>query len=87
MKVGEWEPRAQVVSYMPLIAEGMQRTLPHCYCVPGLQGMLSIGAAMLGSPSVLGVDIDEDALCLASENLEDADCSELVQTPDSLSIK
>lgn len=33
-------------------------------------GMLSIGAAMLGSPHVIGIDIDDDALCTAQENCE-----------------
>lgn len=31
-------------------------------------GMLSAGAALLGSPSVLGIDVDEDALEVALEN-------------------
>ena len=35
-----------------------------------MQGMLSIGAAMLGSLHVIGVDIDEDALQTAQENCE-----------------
>ena len=35
-----------------------------------MQGMLSIGAAMLGSVHVIGVDIDEDALQTAQENCE-----------------
>ena len=35
-----------------------------------VQGMLSIGAAMLGSPHVIGIDIDDDALCTAQENCE-----------------
>lgn len=32
--------------------------------------MLGIGAAMLGSPHVIGIDIDEDALQTAQENCE-----------------
>lgn len=32
--------------------------------------MLAIGAALLGSPAVLGVDIDEDALEVAQCNCE-----------------
>lgn len=32
--------------------------------------MLSIGAAMLGSPHVIGIDIDDDALGTAQENCE-----------------
>lgn len=32
--------------------------------------MLSAGAALLGSPAVVGVDIDEDALEIALENCE-----------------
>ncbi|KAK9807715.1 hypothetical protein WJX72_007040 [[Myrmecia] bisecta] len=34
-------------------------------------GMLSIGAAMLGSPHVIGLDIDEDALEVAHSNVDD----------------
>lgn len=33
--------------------------------------MLSIGAAMLGAGHVLGVDIDSDALCIASSNVHE----------------
>ena len=33
--------------------------------------MLSIGAAMLGSPSVIGIDVDRDALDLAQSNLDE----------------
>lgn len=33
-------------------------------------GMLSIGAAMLGSPHVIGVDIDDEALQTAQDNCE-----------------
>ncbi|GBF93134.1 methyltransferase [Raphidocelis subcapitata] len=33
-------------------------------------GMLSAGAALLGSPAVVGVDIDDDALAVALENRE-----------------
>ena len=32
--------------------------------------MLGIGAAMLGSPHVIGVDIDEDALQTAQQNCQ-----------------
>ena len=32
--------------------------------------MLGIGAALLGSPHVIGVDIDEDALATAQENVD-----------------
>ena len=32
------------------------------------QGMLGIGAAMLGSFHVIGIDVDEDALQTAQEN-------------------
>lgn len=35
-----------------------------------LQGMLAIGAALLGSPAVLGVDVDADALEVAQHNCE-----------------
>lgn len=35
-----------------------------------LQGMLAIGAALLGSQAVLGVDIDADALEVAQRNCE-----------------
>ena len=33
------------------------------------QGMLSIGAAIMGASTVTGVDIDEDALCVAQRNM------------------
>ena len=36
-----------------------------------LQGMLAIGAALLGAPHVIGVDIDADALELACSNTEE----------------
>lgn len=32
--------------------------------------MLGIGAALLGSPHVIGVDIDDDALATAQENVD-----------------
>jgi hypothetical protein len=35
-----------------------------------LQGMLAIGAALLGSPCVLGLDVDPDALEVAQDNCE-----------------
>ena len=35
-----------------------------------VQGMLSIGAAMLGSLHVIAIDIDEDALHTAQSNCE-----------------
>lgn len=35
------------------------------------QAMLSIGAALLGSPYVLGVDIDEEALEVAQSNVDE----------------
>ncbi|KAK9794599.1 hypothetical protein WJX73_004297 [Symbiochloris irregularis] len=38
-------------------------------------GMLSIGAAALGSQQVLGIDVDADALELAATNIEEAECS------------
>lgn len=34
-------------------------------------GTLSIGAALLGAGHVLGIDADEDALCIAQENLDE----------------
>lgn len=34
------------------------------------QGMLAIGAALLGSPCVLGADIDADALDVAQRNCD-----------------
>jgi ribosomal protein L11 methylase PrmA len=34
------------------------------------QGMLAIGAALLGAASVLAVDVDADALDVAAANLE-----------------
>ena len=34
------------------------------------QGMLGIGASMLGSPHVLGIDIDADALEVAITNAD-----------------
>ena len=36
-----------------------------------LQGRLTVGAALLGSPHVIGVDIDEAALDTCQENLEE----------------
>lgn len=36
-----------------------------------LQGMLSIGAAMLGSSHVIGLDTDADALETAISNMEE----------------
>lgn len=36
-----------------------------------LQGMLSIGAAMLGSSHVVGMDVDADALQIAQSNVEE----------------
>lgn len=41
------------------------------------QGMLAIGAAALGCPHVLGIDIDLDALAVAARNLEDVGGGEL----------
>ncbi len=41
------------------------------------QGMLAIGAAVLGCPHVLGIDIDLDALAVAARNLEDVGGGEL----------
>jgi predicted RNA methylase len=35
-----------------------------------LQGMLAIGAALLGSPCVIGLDLDPDALQVAQDNCE-----------------
>jgi predicted RNA methylase len=35
--------------------------------------MLSIGAALLGSSQVIGVDVDPDALELAQQNCDDFD--------------
>ena len=48
-----------------------------------LQGMLGIGAAMLGSSHVIGIDIDADALQTAQEN---CDQFEDLQVRTSLSI-
>lgn len=36
-----------------------------------MQAMLSIGAALLGSPHVLGLDVDEDALEVAQSNVQE----------------
>jgi predicted RNA methylase len=36
-----------------------------------LQGMLGIGASLLGSSHVLGVDIDPDALMVAQANADE----------------
>lgn len=44
-----------------------------------MQGMLSAGAALMGSPAVLGIDIDLDALCIARQNVEEADCCQQVR--------
>lgn len=41
-------------------------------------GMLSAGAALMGSPAVLGIDIDLDALCIARQNVEEADCCQQI---------
>jgi predicted RNA methylase len=35
-----------------------------------VQGMLAIGAALLGSPCVIGLDVDADALEVAQDNCE-----------------
>lgn len=43
-----------------------------------MQGTLSIGAAALDSAYVLGIDVDPDALKLARENIEEAECTEAV---------
>lgn len=40
----------------------------HCQC---LQGMLGIACSLKGSPHVLGIDIDEDALHQAAQNIEE----------------
>lgn len=38
-----------------------------------LQGMLGIGAAVLGASHVLGIDLDPDALEVAQSNCDDFD--------------
>lgn len=49
------------------------------------QGMLGIGAALLGSSHVIGVDIDSDALETAQGNLESFEDVQASQHPQSLS--
>jgi hypothetical protein len=44
---------------------------PSLSALPAVQGMLAIGAALLGSGQVIGVDVDPDALALAQENCGD----------------
>jgi len=39
----------------------------------GVQGILSIACALLGAPYVLGVDLDQDSLAIAVENVADFD--------------
>ena len=50
--------------------------------------MLSIGAAVLGSPHVLGIDVDIDALTTAAHNVAEADCIAEVhpKTPSGVMI-
>ena len=36
----------------------------------GMQGRLAIGAALLGSPHVIGIDIDSSALETCSQNMD-----------------
>ena len=36
-----------------------------------VQGMLGIGAAVLGASHVLGIDLDPDALTIAQSNCDD----------------
>lgn len=45
---------------------------PAC-CLAILQAMLSIGAAMLGAQHVVGVDVDDDALQVAQQNVDEYD--------------
>lgn len=40
----------------------------HMHCMT--QGMLGVGAALLGSPAVVGIDIDPDALEVAQSNCQ-----------------
>ncbi len=49
------------------------------------QGMLGIGAALLGSSHVIGVDIDSDALETAQGNLESFKDVQASQHPQPLS--
>ena len=49
--------------------------------------MLSIGAAMLGSPHVIGVDIDDDALQIAQENCDQFEGLQVKQYPANLCSK
>lgn len=41
-------------------------------------GILSIGAALLGAPDVLGIDIDDEAIRVSKENVELNGCSDSV---------
>ncbi|KAJ2119789.1 hypothetical protein IW147_005604 [Coemansia sp. RSA 720] len=42
-------------------------------------GMLSIAAAMMGACSVVGIDVDSDALEIAQENIEEFEVEEVVE--------
>ncbi|KAJ2340927.1 hypothetical protein IWW50_006594, partial [Coemansia erecta] len=42
-------------------------------------GMLSIAAAMMGASSVVGIDVDSDALEIAQENIDDFEVQDAVE--------
>lgn len=41
-------------------------------------GVLSLAACMMGANSVTGIDVDQDALDIAQENVDDFECSDTV---------
>ena len=45
--------------------------------------MLSIAASAVGSPCVLGLDMDADALCTAAANADEAECTAMVRAADA----
>lgn len=55
-----------------LVSAALAALPPHTSCpAVHLQAMLAIGAAMLGAQHVVGVDVDEDALRVAQQNVEE----------------
>jgi ribosomal protein L11 methyltransferase len=51
------------------LEEGVQNALPHAVLDVGTgSGILALGALMMGVPRALGLDIDDEALRVASEN-------------------
>lgn len=52
-------------------SQGLGHGSTNRYLCGVLQGMLGIGAAVLGASHVLGIDLDPDALAIAQSNCED----------------